>query len=138
MFLWNLIAALVNVSNSSLGEKTEDALVEALIKFDVQKIMDIIITDILANGDVSTAKILSEVFKKFGDTFRDPEDVNILMGLLTDEVIQRNLGALSKTISSIEPKHIEGKTSSHTKYKMSYVFYCCWFLSNNYGLLYFF
>ena len=87
--------------------------------------MDIIITDILANGDVSTAKILSEVFKKFGDTFRDPEDVNILMGLLTDEVIQRNLGALSKTISSIEPKHIEGKTSSHTKYKMSYVFYCC-------------
>ena len=80
MFLWNLIAALVNVSNSSLGEKTEDALVEALIKFDVQKIMDIIITDILANGDVSTAKILSEVFKKFGDTFRDPEDVNILMG----------------------------------------------------------
>ena len=89
--------------------------------------MDIIITDILANGDVSTAKILSEVFKKFGDTFRDPEDVNILMGLLTDEVIQRNLGALSKTISSIEPKHIEGKTSSHTKYQMSciYVFYCC-------------
>ena len=108
--------------NSSPGEKTEDALVEALIKFDVQKIMDIIITDILANGDVSTAKILSEVFKKFGDTFRDPEDVNILMGLLTDEVIQRNLGALSKTISSIEPKHIEGKA---TKYQMSCVFHCC-------------
>lgn len=83
--------------------------------------MDIIITDILANGDVSTAKILSEVFKKFGDTFRDPEDVNILMGLLTDEVIQRNLGALSKTISSIEPKHIEGKTTQNIKCHMYFI-----------------
>ena len=83
--------------------------------------MDIIITDILANGDVSTAKILSEVFKKFGDTFRDPEDVNILMGLLTDEVIQRNLGALSKTISSIEPKHIEGKTTKNIKCQLCFI-----------------
>ena len=71
--------------------------------------------------DFSTAKILSEVFKKFGDTFRDPEDVNILMGLLTDEVIQRNLGALSKTISSIEPKHIEGKTTQNIKCHMCFI-----------------
>ena len=35
-------------------EATEDALVEALIKVDVQKIKNVIITDILAEGDVAT------------------------------------------------------------------------------------
>ena len=70
-------------------EATEDALVEALIKVDVQKIKNVIITDILADGDVATAKILNGVFQKFGDTFSDSKDVDILMGLLTDEVIQR-------------------------------------------------
>ena len=55
----------------------------------MQKIKNVIITDILAEGDVATAKILNRVFEKFGDTFSDSKDVDILMGLLTDEVIQR-------------------------------------------------
>ena len=81
--LYNISFLFVDV------EATEDALVEALIKVDVQKIKNVIITDILAEGDVATAKILNRVFEKFGDTFSDSKDVDILMGLLTDEVIQR-------------------------------------------------
>ena len=37
------------------------------------------------------------------------------MGLLTDEVIQRNLGALSSTLSGIDPKHIEGASKTFGK-----------------------
>ena len=70
-------------------EATEDALVEALINDDVQKINNVMITDILADGNVDTGKILIGVFQKFGDIFSDSKDVDVLIGLLTDEVIQR-------------------------------------------------
>ena len=47
-------------------ESTEDALVEALVGFDIRKVMDVLITDILAEGDVKTAKILQSVFARLG------------------------------------------------------------------------
>ena len=47
-------------------ESTEDALVEALVGFDIRKVMDVLITDILAEGDVKTAKILQRVFARLG------------------------------------------------------------------------
>jgi hypothetical protein len=47
-------------------ESTEDALVEALVGFDIRKVMDVLVTDILAEGDVKTAKILQSVFARLG------------------------------------------------------------------------
>ena len=47
-------------------ESTEDALVEALVGFDIRKVMDVLVTDILAEGDVKTAKILQSVFTRLG------------------------------------------------------------------------
>ena len=34
--------------------------------FDIRKVMDVLITDILAEGDVKTAKILQSVFARLG------------------------------------------------------------------------
>ena len=47
-------------------ESTEDALVEALVGFDIRKVKDVLITDILEEGDVKTAKILQSVFARLG------------------------------------------------------------------------
>ena len=64
-------------------ESTEDALVEALVGFDLQKAMDVLVTDVLAEGDVETAKILQSVFSRLAATFDDPEDVNAIMSLFS-------------------------------------------------------
>ena len=51
---------------SIADESTEDALVEALVGLDIQKVMDVLVTDILAEGDVKTAKNLQSVFVRLG------------------------------------------------------------------------
>ena len=79
---------------------------EALVGFDLQKAMDVLVTDVLAEGDVETAKILQSVFSRLAATFDDPEDINAIMSLISDPVIQTNLGALMETISTIEPSNI--------------------------------
>ena len=89
-------------------ESTEDALVEALIRFDLQKAMNVLVTDVLADGDVKTAKILQKIFKRFTETFKDSNDTNAIMTLISEPVIQQNLGKLMAAVSEIDPKHMEG------------------------------
>jgi hypothetical protein len=89
--------------------------VEALITYDVQKVMDILLTDVLAEGDVESAKVLQKVFKRLTDTFSEPKDINSLMVFLTDPLIQNNLGALTETVSTIDPIYIEGAAQTFAK-----------------------
>ncbi len=96
-------------------ESTEDAVVEALIAFDVQRVMDVLVTDVLADGDQETADILTRVFKKLTDTFSKPHEVDALIKLLTDPVIQENLGSLTETVQEIAPAHIEGAAQTFGK-----------------------
>ena len=72
----------------------------------MQKVMDVLVTDVLAEGDVQTAKILQSIFARLATTFDDPEDINAIMSLISDPVIQTNLGALMETLSTIEPSNI--------------------------------
>ena len=37
-----------------------------MVGFDIRKVMDVLVTDILAEGDVKTAKILQSVFARLG------------------------------------------------------------------------
>ena len=53
--------------------------------------MDVLVTDVLADGDVQTAKILQSVFARLTGTFADEKDINAIMNLLTDPLIQENL-----------------------------------------------
>lgn len=96
-------------------ESTEDALVEAMVKFDVQKIMEILITDILAEGDLETSKVLQDVFLRISTTFAKPDDVSVLINLLSDELIQSNIGELANAVSSIDPKYLEGTAKTFAK-----------------------
>ena len=64
-------------------ESTEDALVEALVGFDIKKAMNVLVTDVLAEGDVKNAKILQSVFSRLATIFDDPEEVNAIMSLFS-------------------------------------------------------
>jgi len=97
------------------NESTEDALVEALVGFDIRKVMDVLITDILAEGDVKTAKILQSVFARLAETFNAPEDINAIMSLISSPVIQSNLGALMETVATIDPANIDGAAKTFGK-----------------------
>ena len=98
-------------------ESTEDALVEALIKSDLAKVMNVLITDVLADGDVKSAKILQSIFDKFSKIFDKSEDINAIMGLVSQPVIQNNMGKLMESVSNINPDHIAGK-----KFKYQLIF----------------
>lgn len=79
--------------------------------------MDVLVTDVLADGDVQTARILQSVFARLASTFNEPEDINAIMNLLTDPIIQSNLGILMEKVSSLDPVHISGAAKTFGKIK---------------------
>ena len=56
---------------------------EALVVFDLQKAANVLVTDVLAEGDVENAKILQSIFSRLATTFDDPEEVNAIMSLIS-------------------------------------------------------
>ena len=56
---------------------------EALVVFDLQKAANVLVTDVLAEGDVENAKILQSIFSRLAKTFDDPEEVNAIMSLFS-------------------------------------------------------
>ena len=96
-------------------DSTEDAIVEALVTNDLRKIMDILVTDILANGDTKSAKKLQEIFQKISTTFSDPEEISSIMNFLGQPAVQNNLGSLMSTLSGIEPETLESAAKTFGK-----------------------
>ena len=96
-------------------DSTEDALVEALVTNDLKKIMDVLVTDILANGDLKNAKKLQDIFHRLSNTFSDPEDVASIMKFLGEPAVKNNMGQLMSTLSGIEPETLKNAAKTFGK-----------------------
>ncbi len=79
--------------------------------------MNVLVTDVLADGDVQNAKILQSVFARLSSAFSEPQDINAIMSLITEPAIQDNLANIMETVSDIDPSYIEGAAKTFGKIK---------------------
>ena len=98
-------------------DSTEDAIVEALVQNDLKRIMDVLVTDILADGDVQNAKKLQNIFHRLSEAFSDPNDVSAIMNFLGEPSVQNNIGSLMETLSDIEPETLQNAAKTFGKIK---------------------
>ena len=77
--------------------------------------MDVLVTDILANGDLKNAKKLQDIFHRLSNTFSDPEDVASIMKFLGEPAVKNNMGQLMSTLSGIEPETLKNAAKTFGK-----------------------